>query len=127
MSGRRLKILVVDDDEGLRTLLRTTFEAVDTLVEEVSDVPAARAAVAALRPDVIVLDVGLPGIDGLTYARELALDSPDIGVVLLTGHSVSARVADDVGAAAVVAKPFSPLDLLADSVPVDARFVGQPY
>jgi response regulator RpfG family c-di-GMP phosphodiesterase len=114
MSTRRSKILVVDDDEALRLLLRTTFEAVDTAVEEVHDVPSARAAIAANRPDVVVLDVGLPGIDGLTFARELADgENPDIGVVLLTGHSVSAKAADSVGAAAVVSKPFSPLDLLA--------------
>src|SRR3954451_544749 len=114
MSARRLRILVVDDDEQIRVLLRTTFEVIDTVVDEVEDVPSARAAIAASRPDVVVLDVGLPGIDGLTYARELAEGATkDIGVVLLTGHSVAARVADDVGAAAVVSKPFSPLDLLA--------------
>src|SRR4051812_11219839 len=114
MSTRRLRILVVDDDEQIRILLRTTFELIDTVVDEVEDVPSARVAIAEARPDVVVLDVGLPGVDGLTYARELAGgNTKGIGVVLLTGHSVAARVVDDVGAAAVVSKPFSPLDLLA--------------
>jgi response regulator RpfG family c-di-GMP phosphodiesterase len=113
--ARRLKILVVDDDEQLRMLLRTTFDAVDTIVEEVADVPSARAAIAEGKPDVIVLDVGLPGTDGLTYARELHRDveTRDVGVVLLTGHSVAASTTAEIGDVGVVSKPFSPLDLLA--------------
>jgi ribonuclease P protein subunit RPR2 len=109
--SRRLRILVVDDDTQLRVLLRTTFEAVDTIVEEAGDVAAARATIAAGPPDVVVLDIGLPGVDGITYARELAAEHPQIGVVMLTGHSVAAP--DAAGVAAVVTKPFSPLDLLA--------------
>ncbi|HEY6960877.1 MAG TPA: HD domain-containing phosphohydrolase [Gaiellaceae bacterium] len=110
-ANRRLRILVVDDDEQLRLLLRTTFEVIDIAVDEVEDVPSARVAVADRTPDVVVLDVGLPGVDGLTYARELASEHPSVGVVLLTGHSVAAP--DAAGVAAVVTKPFSPLDLLA--------------
>jgi putative nucleotidyltransferase with HDIG domain len=113
MEVRRLKILVVDDDEHIRVLLRTTFEAVDTVVDEAADVFEARASLERRRPDVVVLDIGLPGVDGLSYARELAADGGDIGVVLLTGHSIAARDVEGVGAAAVVSKPFSPLDLLA--------------
>jgi response regulator RpfG family c-di-GMP phosphodiesterase len=113
--ARRLRILVVDDDEAMRVLLRTTFDVIDTEVDEVSDVPSARASVAARPPDVIVLDVGLPGTDGLTYARELAAseETSGIGVVLLTGHSVAAAEIEGLGGTAVVSKPFRPLDLLA--------------
>jgi ribonuclease P protein subunit RPR2 len=114
-TEHRLRILVVDDDDRLRVLLRTTFEVLDTVVEEVSDAIAARAAIAARKPDVIVLDVGLPGIDGLTFARQLKADeaTSDIGIVLLTGGFVATSVGERAGAAAVVRKPFSPLDLLA--------------
>jgi DNA-binding response OmpR family regulator len=56
-----MRILLVDDDEGLRSLLRTTFEAVDVDLEEAGDVPAATEAVRLHRPDVVVLDVRLPG------------------------------------------------------------------
>ena len=69
MSDRKLRILIVDDDERLRVLLRTTFELVETVVEEVGDVEAAREAVRRDVPDVIVLDVHLPGTDGVTFAR----------------------------------------------------------
>jgi ribonuclease P protein subunit RPR2 len=114
-TERRLRILVVDDDEKLRVLLRTTFEVLETSVEEVADVAAARAAIAWRKPDVIVLDVGLPGVDGLAFARELKANpkTSDIGIVLLTGGFVATSVGQDAGAAAVVRKPFSPLDLLA--------------
>jgi putative nucleotidyltransferase with HDIG domain len=115
MSERKLRILVVDDDARLRILLRTTFEVLETVVEEVSDAAAARAAIAQRKPDVIVLDVGLPGVDGLTFARELKAGpaTSDIGIVLLTGGLVATSVGESAGAAAVVRKPFSPLDLLA--------------
>jgi putative nucleotidyltransferase with HDIG domain len=115
MSERRLRILVVDDDERLRVLLRTTFELVETVVEEVGDVEGAREAIDRRMPDVIVLDVHLPGTDGVTFARELKLDARTrgIGIVLLTGGELETQAGEDAGAAAVVRKPFSPLDLLA--------------
>ncbi|MDX6477003.1 MAG: two-component system, OmpR family, phosphate regulon response regulator PhoB, partial [Gaiellaceae bacterium] len=90
MNERRLKILVVDDDERLRVLLRTTFEVVETVVEEVADVVAAREAIARSSPDVVVLDVHLPGTDGLEFARELKADAStsEVGIVLLTGGNL---------------------------------------
>jgi putative nucleotidyltransferase with HDIG domain len=110
-----LQILVVDDDPSLRVLLRTTFELVETTVHEAPDAEGARRAIARHRPDVVVLDVGLPGVDGLTLARELRASptTRDLGIVLLTGVPLSERDGLDAGAAAVVRKPFSPLDLLA--------------
>jgi ribonuclease P protein subunit RPR2 len=115
MSERRLRILVVDDDERLRVLLRTTFEVVETVVEEVADVEAARQAITRSTPDVVVLDVHLPGMDGLAFARELKDDdrTSGIGIVLLTGGSLQDGIGEEAGASAVVRKPFSPLDLLA--------------
>jgi ribonuclease P protein subunit RPR2 len=110
-----LKILVVDDDPSLRVLLRTTFELVETSVEEAASVREARRLVHRRRPDVIVLDVGLPDVDGLTYARELRSrpGTETVGIVLLTGTDLPEHDGLDAGAVAVVRKPFSPLDLLA--------------
>jgi cyclic di-GMP phosphodiesterase len=114
-TNRKLHVLVVDDDEKLRVLLSTTFDRPDTTVEEVRDVEQARESIARLRPDVIVLDVNLPGTDGVTFTRELKRDpaTRDIGVVLLTGGTLETQAGEDAGAASVVRKPFSPLDLLA--------------
>lgn len=114
-TSRTLHVLVVDDDEKLRVLLSTTFDRPDTTVEEVHDAEQARAAILRRRPDVIVLDVGLPGMDGVTFTRELKASpaTRDIGIVLLTGGTLESQAGEDAGAASVVRKPFSPLDLLA--------------
>jgi ribonuclease P protein subunit RPR2 len=115
LHTRQLEILVVDDDPALRMLLRTTFELVEMSFAEVADAEAARAEIRRNAPDVILLDVGLPGLDGLSFMRELK-SSPrtaGIGIILLTGNDLDPEVARAAGAAGVVRKPFSPIDLLA--------------
>ena len=109
------RLLFVDDDPGLLTLLRTTFELIDVEVEEARTAAAARTAIAARPPDVIVLDIGLPDVDGLTLCRQLKDDPATrwIGVVLLTGMAdEAAGPARRAGADALLRKPFSPLELL---------------
>jgi ribonuclease P protein subunit RPR2 len=108
--------LVVDDDDGLRALLRTTFEAVDVDVDEATSAAQARERIAESRPDAIVLDVSMPGETGMSFCAVLK-GSPatrDIPVVLLTGsEGANETVANEVGADAFMLKPFSPLELLA--------------
>jgi putative two-component system response regulator len=111
-----MRILLVDDDAGLRALLRTTFEAVDVELEEAEDARAATAAVTRNRPDVVVLDVGMPGGSGLDVCRNLKADpaTDGISVILLTGsQGGTAEAAAEAGADAFLRKPFSPLELLA--------------
>jgi response regulator RpfG family c-di-GMP phosphodiesterase len=110
-----VRILLVDDDAGLRALLRTTFEAVDVELEEASNAASAATAVEQRRPDVIVLDVRMPGMDGLAFCRAVKGDpaTRDIGIVLLTGDSGTPGEAREAGADAFMRKPFSPLELLA--------------
>ena len=83
-----MRLLLVDDDAGLRALLRTTFELVDIDVEEAEDASAALARVGERPPDVIVLDVRMPGMDGLELCRRLKADPATraIPVVLLSGR-----------------------------------------
>jgi diguanylate cyclase (GGDEF)-like protein len=110
------RVLVVDDDERLRILLRTTLEVIDIEIDEAATVSAAWARIAANRPDVVVLDLALPGPNGLTLCEELKQDprTRDIGVVVLTGSDVGTdSAARAAGADAYLRKPFSPLDLLA--------------
>jgi ribonuclease P protein subunit RPR2 len=108
-------VLFVDDDPALLTLLRTTFELVDVEIAEATTAAAARTAIATRPPEVVVLDIGLPDVDGLTFCRGLKDDPATswIGVVLLTGMAEEAeRAARDAGADALLRKPFSPLELL---------------
>jgi response regulator RpfG family c-di-GMP phosphodiesterase len=110
-----MRILLVDDDPGFRALLRTTFEVVDVEVREAENVAAAEAAIGVALPEAVVLDVRLPGPDGLEFCRMLKADprTRDIAVILLTGaEEGTAARAKDVGADAFLRKPFRPLELV---------------
>jgi response regulator RpfG family c-di-GMP phosphodiesterase len=108
-----MRLLLVDDDPGLRALLRTTFEIFDLELDEADSAAMAARRISACKPDAIVLDVLMPGIDGLEYCRALKSDpqTKDIPVVLLTGSDLSALQGSS--ADALMKKPFSPLELLA--------------
>jgi response regulator RpfG family c-di-GMP phosphodiesterase len=110
-----VRVLVVDDDPLLRTLLRTTFEHADMVVDEADDARTAAWHVELELPDVVILDIGLPGPSGLDWARALRASprTSSIGIVVLTGGDIDEREAEAVGAAAVLRKPFSPLEVLA--------------
>jgi CheY-like chemotaxis protein len=111
-----MRILLVDDDAGIRGLLRVTFEAVDVELDEAENARAALDALLHRRPDAVVLDVSMPGMDGLAFCKQLKHDpvTAEIPVVLLTGSDLDrGRLADEAGADAYVRKPFSPLELLA--------------
>jgi diguanylate cyclase (GGDEF)-like protein len=115
-GSRHPRVLFVDDDPRLLTLLRTTFELADLELEEATTVRAALAAIAARPPDVVVLDLTLPDGDGLAVCRRLKASPATswIGVVLLTGAGEEAEEpARRAGADAFLRKPFSPLELLA--------------
>jgi ribonuclease P protein subunit RPR2 len=125
-----LRILLVDDDPALRTLLKTTFEVADVAVVEAGDAVAARRQIDTARPDVIVLDVNMPGTTGLELCVELkaAPTTRDIPIVLLTGSENSTEAeAKEAGADAFVRKPFSPLELLAIAERLAGGMFGIPF
>ncbi len=110
----RRRLLLVDDDPGLRVLLRTTLAADECAVEETASAEEAADLARFWRPSLVVLDVGLPGMTGLAFCRELK-EKPVYGsprVILLTGGETSGEEALKAGADALLRKPFSPLDLL---------------
>ena len=114
LNGTSLHILVVDDDPNLRALLRTSFEVADIEVEEADSAESAAARIAARHPDVMVLDVGMPRMDGITFCRGVKSDpfTRDIPIVLLTGDASTETSGRQAGADAFLRKPFSPLELL---------------
>ena len=110
----RRRLLLVDDDPGLRVLLRTTLAADECALEETASAEEAADLTRFWRPSLVVLDVGLPGMTGLAFCRELK-EKPVYGsprVILLTGGETSGEEALKAGADALLRKPFSPLDLL---------------
>jgi DNA-binding response OmpR family regulator len=107
-------VLVVDDDPTVSDVVRRYLERSDFDVTLAGDGPAALNAVAAQRPDLVVLDLMLPGIDGLEVCRRLRAADPDLPVVMLTalGDEADRVVGLSLGADDYVTKPFSPRELV---------------
>ena len=125
-----MRILLVDDDPALRTLLRATFEVADVAVVEAENAEVARRQIRAARPDVILLDVNMPGTTGLELCAELknAPATRDVPIILLTGADRgTTTAAKKAGADAIVRKPFSPLELLAVAERLAGGMFGVPF
>jgi response regulator RpfG family c-di-GMP phosphodiesterase len=112
--GARRRILVVDDDPSLRLLLRETLAADEFELEEVASAEEAAEVARFWRPSVVLLDVTLPGLDGLSFCKQLmnggGPNKPI--VVMLTGTTMTEDEARNAGARAILRKPFSPLELI---------------
>src|SRR5687768_11577938 len=114
-DARRPTILVVEDRRELRDVLRRTLSDNGFAVTTADDGDAGLAAALAHQPDLVVLDVGLPGRDGLEVVRTLRARRFHAPVLMLTAHNaVPDRVAGfDAGADDYLGKPFHYEELLA--------------
>ena len=110
-----MRVLVVDDDHAVRESLRRSLAFNGYEVELAADGEQALKAVASSRPDVVVLDVMMPRMDGLAACRALRAAGDDVAVLMLTARDdVSDRVAGlDAGADDYLPKPFALEELLA--------------
>ena len=108
------RVLVVDDEPHIRTVLRRYLEADGLTVAEAADGEAALAALRENPPDLVLLDVMLPGIDGIEVLRQLRIFS-DAYVILVTARTeeIDKLVGLGVGADDYVTKPFSPREVTA--------------
>lgn len=109
-----VRILVVDDDPALRALLTDYLAASGFVVDTAGDGVEMHRQLAVAMPDAIVLDLMMPGEDGLSLARGLRKTS-DIPILMLSarGEEIDRVVGLEVGADDYLAKPFSPRELLA--------------
>ena len=116
-------ILVLDDDPDVRELLTEYFSAQGYAVTALASGEAMRAALAEQVPDVVLLDVGLPGEDGLSLARYLR-EHFDLGIIMVSGagETVDRIVGLEVGADDYVAKPFDLRELHARVKSVIRRY-----
>ena len=107
-------MLVVDDDPIVSDVMRRYLEQDGCRVRLAADGLDALAAVAADRPDLVVLDLMMPGLDGLEVCRRLRRRLPDLPVVMLTalGEEADRVIGLEVGADDYVTKPFSPRELV---------------
>jgi two-component system alkaline phosphatase synthesis response regulator PhoP len=108
------RILVVEDDTRIADLVRDYLERTGFDVRRATDGRSALTLARQDHPDLVVLDLGLPGMDGLDVTRALRRDS-DVPIVILTARTDEAdRVAGlELGADDYVGKPFSPRELVA--------------
>jgi len=113
----RQTILLADDHAGVRLLVRLTIAAEAYLILEAADGDEAWALLQSMRPDVALLDIGMPGRDGFALTRAIRADPllAETRVILLTGHKGAADLAAGraAGADHYLTKPFSPLQLIA--------------
>lgn len=108
------KVLVVDDDPHIRHILRFALERDGFAVAEAADGAAALAAVADQAPDILVLDVTMPEIDGTEVCRRLRRTS-DVPVIFLSSRDeeVDRILGLELGGDDYVTKPFSPREVVA--------------
>lgn len=109
------QLLIVEDDEALRTLLVERLQTEGYAVKAVACGEAALEEVARAVPDLIILDLMLPGMDGLEVCRQLRVRYPAVYVLMLTARSseLDRVVGLEVGADDYVTKPFSLNELVA--------------
>ena len=114
MNGRSL-VLIADDDADILLLVKAILERSGHEVVAVSDGAEALAIVRARKPDLAVLDISMPEVDGLEVLRRLRADptTSELPVVLLSARAQEADVERGfaIGASAYLKKPFSPREL----------------
>jgi two-component system response regulator MprA len=108
-SDRALRVLVADDDDGVTSVVARTLTREGYDVRTASDGDQAVHAMREWAPDAIVLDVLMPGRDGLAVCRQVRSERPDIGILMLTAKDGAGDqiVGLDAGADDYLVKPFS--------------------
>ncbi len=111
---RQQRILVVDDEKKIRDLLTAYLRSDGFEVAEASDGATALATIRRTEPDLVILDVMMPGMDGIEVLRELRKTS-DVFVMMLTARAeeTDKLIGLSVGADDYLTKPFSPRELVA--------------
>ena len=107
-KSARPRVLVVDDEDSMRTLLTRALSMADYDVDVVADGLAALDRLRVLSYDLLITDLKMPGIDGLTVVREAKQLKANIPVIIITGHSSEANAiaAANLGVSGYLTKPF---------------------
>jgi CheY-like chemotaxis protein len=106
------RILVVDDEPGIRATVSAMLEIEGYVVDQASNGADALARLAAAMPDLIVLDMRMPVLDGWGFAAELRRRGHDVPIVVMTAARDAGRWAAEISAAETLSKPFRYDDLI---------------
>lgn len=111
MSGT---ILIIDDDADIRDVVRIALSQAGFVTQEAGDGRAGLQAIDRVKPDLVILDIGLPEMDGLEVCRTVRVNS-DVPILFLTaqGDEIDRILGLEMGADDYLAKPFSPRELVA--------------
>jgi DNA-binding NtrC family response regulator len=114
LSDRKPLILVVDDEPDIRELIKDILQDEGYLVVTAANGEQARLAFDANSPSLILLDIWMPDVDGITLLKEFKQQSPDINIVMMSGHGTieTAVEATRLGASDFIEKPLSMAKLL---------------
>ena len=120
----RPRILVVDDEQAVRDLLAKTLTMADYDVDTAPDGPTALERLRAAEYELLITDLKMPGMDGLSVIREARRIRPELAVVIITGYSTEASAIEaiNLGVAGYLTKPFRLPRILAAT----ARALGEP-
>lgn len=122
------KILLVDDEDSLREPLAEYLEKQSFLVDQASDASKARALLKTGTYDIILLDIMMPGEDGLSFCR-FVREHTEIPVIFISARTEETEriIGLELGADDYITKPFSPRELVARIKVVLRRFSGSPH
>ncbi|WP_129782349.1 response regulator [Peristeroidobacter soli] len=114
MTSNAANLLIVEDDPEIRQLISDLMRQEGFVVEAAADAPAMDAILARMRPDLVILDLMLPGEDGLSICRRLRAQDT-LPILMLTAKSaeIDRVVGLEMGADDYLVKPFGPRELLA--------------
>jgi two-component system, OmpR family, KDP operon response regulator KdpE len=127
MSDAGQRVLVVDDENAIRRYLRTALTAQGFVINEAATGQEALNAVVTNKPDVIILDLGLPDLDGIEVTRRLREWSQTPIIILSVREAENDKIsALDAGADDYLTKPFGTGELMARMRVVMRRLAGKP-
>ena len=108
-----MKLLIVDDQKGIRRLMTEVFSEYGYEIESCASGMAALAAIPTFKPDLIIMDVKMPGMNGIEVLKKLRETDKESRVILMTAYGDQHYMAqaEDLGVAKFIIKPFDLNDL----------------
>jgi excisionase family DNA binding protein len=124
LAPERPRILIVDDEQAVRDLVATYLSTAEYDVETVEDGPTALERLQANEYDLLITDLKMPGMDGLSVIRETRRHNADIPIIIITAFSTEASAIEaiNLGVSGYLTKPFRMERVLA----MAARALGEP-